>query len=147
MRRKVFYLVLAALTLALGIASTKMVFLPFVSIISLLFLLGVPLVIVITVIRHGVVLKSEWRPFIGKGFYAIFLWLLPSLVVALVNFIYWSDRTGSEVFYRPEPTISEQVAGNLIVFVLTTVYCATGAGLCLWVKRHKINDHWLLRNK
>jgi hypothetical protein len=68
-------------------------------------------------------------------------------VVALVNLIYWIDRSGGEVFYRPEPTISEQAAGNLMIFVLLMVYCSTGVGLCLWVKRHKISDHWLLRDK
>jgi hypothetical protein len=146
-RHKAFRSLIAAFALALGIASTKTAFLTFTSIISLLFLFGVPLAIIIIATHHGVILKSECRPFIGKAFHAVFLWLLPSVIVAFLNLIYWVESTDSEILYRHEPTIPAQMIGNLIIFVLTIVYCLAGIGLCLWVKRDKISDHWLLRNK
>jgi hypothetical protein len=146
MRRICSHLIIALLTFALGVASTEAVTLLLASIISLLFLFGVPLFIVGTVLHHGAILKSEWRPFIGKGFLAIFLWLLPSPIVILANLIYWIDPANREALYRVEHTMSEKVVWQLTVSIFTIVYCSVGAGLCLWVKRRKISEHWLLRN-
>src|SRR3712207_3109358 len=107
MRRNCFHLFTALLTFALGVASTGAVILPLASIISLLFLFGVPLFIAGTVFYQGAILGSKWRPVIGKGFLAIFLWLLPSPIVALANLLYWIDPADGETFYRVEHTTSE----------------------------------------
>jgi hypothetical protein len=111
--------------------------------ISLLFLVGVPLFIVGIVVYQAVFLKYEWKPFAGKGFHSLLLWFFPSFFIAFVNLIFWPERPARNLPYHGEPT----VVGFLFLTLLVLIYGAAGIGLCLWVKRPKIRDHWLLRNK
>ena len=137
-------IIVALLAFALGVISTVVNGLSFISMISLLVLFGIPLIIVGIVIYHGAILKNEWRPFIGKGFFAIFIWFFPSAFCAVVNLIYWIEKADG-VFYHTERQGIERVISLMFPIGLTIIYASFGVGICLWVKRNKIREHWLLR--
>jgi hypothetical protein len=146
MRRNGLNLIVALLTFALGVASTFAVKVPPASTISLLFMFAVPSVIVGTVMYQGAVLGAGWRPVIGKGFLAIFLWLFPSYLVAGLNLLYWVIRLDGETFGSAGPTAFEALMLHAVAILFSIAYGLAGVGLCLWVRRRSVGRHWLLRD-
>ena len=140
MRGILFRLIVAFLTFSIGIATTVIIDLPLALLFSLLLLFLIPLTIIGIVLYQGTYLKKEWRPAIGKGFLAMFLWLFPSKIVVLVNLFSLMDGL------HAEPLSRETLMPKLIISSLTISYALVGFGLCCWVRRYSVGKHWLLNN-
>jgi hypothetical protein len=136
-----FRLIIAILTFSIGVAVTVITDLPLALLLSLSLLFLIPLIIIGIVLYQGAYLKKEWRPAIGKGFLAIFLWLYPSIVVVLVNLFSWMNG------FQARSLTRKTLLGKLIISSFTVVYALSGFALCWWVKRYSVGKHWLLNNQ
>ena len=106
----------------------------------ILLLIGIPSIITSIVIYQGLYLKYPWRPAIGKGFLAIFLWLFSSLIIVVfaAHAILMLDPV--------EKTDISTQAFTISLWINTLPYTTLGVALCHWVNRRSDQNHWLLRN-
>ena len=130
----------ACLTFGLGVGVTSVAKLPLTLIMSLVSFFGVSLMISAIVFYQGAFLKKAWRPAIGKGFLAVFLWLFPSLIIVVGNFLFYA------MSLEHQKNHAQPLAPGVMLLVLTGAYCLAGLALCRWVSNYDDGNHWLLNN-
>ena len=133
-------IMIAGLTFGFSIGLTAAAKLPLALLISLVFFFLIPLIISSIVLYQGSLLKKAWRPAIGKGFLAIFLWLFPSLIIVVGNLFFYAESLDHQKTY------GQPLAPSVILLGLSGAYCLAGLALCRWVNNYDEGNHWLLNN-
>lgn len=133
-------ILVAGLTFCIGLLSSASAKLPMTLLVSLVFFFGFPVIIGAIVVYRGALAKRQWRPAIGKGFLAVFLWLFPSPFLLVVNLLAAFEPMGQQ---GVEPLT---FPFNVTVVILTAAYGLVGFALCIWVWRPDKENHWLLRS-